>query len=183
MIEYGPWKIIETQQVYKDAFIDLKKDDVIRPDGNPGSHVKVWMKPGVSILAMDSDQNVYLTSEFHYAIGRDSIELVSGGIDAGETAEETAARELKEELGIEAGSWARLGSVDPFTTIINSPTELFLATDLKFGQPQQEATEVIECVKMPLSEAIEKVMTGVITHGPSCIAILKTARQNSVVSD
>lgn len=173
MIEHGPWKIRSTQQVYKDAYIDVTKDDVIRPDGHDGTHVKVWMKPGVSILPIDEQNCIYLTKEFHYAIGRDSLEVVSGGMEDGESADSTARRELKEELGITATDWQSLGSVDPFTTIIESPTELYIATGLSFGEPQLEGTELIESVKLPLARAVEMVVAGEITHGPSCIVILK----------
>ena len=66
-------------------------------------------------------------------IGRDSIEGVSGGIEPGETARGTAERELEEELGLRAERWTELGTVDPFTTIVVSPTRLYLAEGLTQG--------------------------------------------------
>ena len=90
MKEHGPWKIRETHPVYRDDNIEVTRDDVIRPDGKDGSHVKVFLKPGVSVLPIDAEDNVYLTSEFHYAVGRQSLEVVSGGREAGESAETTA---------------------------------------------------------------------------------------------
>ena len=83
------------------AAAGLRKDDVIRPDGRNGTHTVVRIKPGVSVLAIDSDRHVHLTDEFHYAIGRHSLEAVSGGTEPGETSLETAQRELREELGID----------------------------------------------------------------------------------
>jgi ADP-ribose pyrophosphatase len=175
MQNHGPWKILHTDSVYRDPYVEVTRDDVIRPDGKPGTHVKVFMKPGVSVLAMDAQKNVYLTHEFHYAIGRYSTELASGGIEKGESALSTAQRELREELGIVANDWLDLGSVHPFTTIIESPTQLYLATDLTFTESAPEGTELIDCVKMKLSEAIDKVLAGEIFHAPSCVAILKSA--------
>ena len=84
MQQYGPWQIRSSHEVYRDPWIAVRRDEVIRPDGADGTHVLVWMKPGVSVLALDDDGSVYLTDEFHYAIGRDSIELVSGGMEPGE---------------------------------------------------------------------------------------------------
>lgn len=175
MRQFGPWKIRETKQVYQDAFINVTKDDVVRPDGNDGYHVKVYMKPGVSVLPVDQDDNVYLTREFHYAIGRDSVEVVSGGMEPDEDPLVTARRELEEELGIIAEQFLNLGVVDPFTTIIESPTRLYLATNLSFVKSRPEGTELIECVKIGFDQAVELVMQGEITHGPSCILILKAA--------
>ena len=172
MKKHGPWKIRSSREIYTDPFIDVRGDDVIRPDGKDGHHVVVHMKPGVCVVAKDNDNFVYLTNEFHYGVGRYSLEAVSGGIETNEASTETALRELQEELGIRANNLSRLGCVDPFTTIVVSPTELFLATQLEFGETNQEGTEEIECVKMPLDEAVSKVLAGEITHAPTCTLLL-----------
>ena len=161
-------------EVYRDAWIELVRDVVIRPDGAPGTHCIVRLKPGVSVLALDAEGIVFLTEEFHYGVGRDTLEAVSGGIDAGEEALESARRELREELGITAGRWTDLGVCDPFTSVVVSPTRLFLARSLSFGETQQEGTERIRCRKIPFSEALRMVHASQITHAPSCLLILKT---------
>jgi ADP-ribose pyrophosphatase len=173
---YGPWTIESTDEVYSDPWLSVRCDKVVRPDGRPGTHSVVTIKPGVSVLARDDENNVYLTDEFHYAIGRNSLEAVSGGIDEGETAEEAARRELREELGIDADMLTPLGTVDPFTSSLVSPTRLFLATGLRFGPPDPEGTEQIRMVKVPLAEAVRMVLDSRITHAPSCVAILKVER-------
>jgi 8-oxo-dGTP pyrophosphatase MutT (NUDIX family) len=124
----------------------------------------------------DEDRHVYLTEEFHYAVGRTTIEAVSGGVEPGEDALATARRELQEEIGIEAEEWTDLGTVDPFTASIVSPTRLYLARKLRFGEQSPEGTEQIRCVGMPLDEAVRMVLESEITHGPSCVLILKAAR-------
>ena len=72
---------------------------MVRPDGNPGTYSTVRIKPGVCVIAIDNDDILYLTKEFHYAVGRDTIEGVSGGIEDTETAQLAAKRELAEEIG------------------------------------------------------------------------------------
>ena len=109
MIERGPWKIVNSRDVYADPWIRVQVDDVIRPDGQPGIHSIIHVKPGVCVLAMDAERNVYLTEEFHYAVGRVTLEGVSGGIEANETPLVTAQRELREELGISAARWTAPG--------------------------------------------------------------------------
>ena len=176
MTQHGPWQILESHEVYRDSWIAVRQDDVVRPDGKPGTHSVVTIKPGVTVLAMDDDDdNVYLTEEFHYGVGRITIEAVSGGIEADERPLETAKRELREELGIEAEEWIDLGVVDPFTASVVSPTQLYLARKLRFGDQAPEGTEQIRCVKMTLAEALQKVIDSKITHGPSCVLILKAA--------
>jgi ADP-ribose pyrophosphatase len=127
---HGPWTIKSTDEVYRDPFVQLTVDQVIRPDGEDGQHVVVHIKPGVCVIAVDANRDVHLTKEFHYAVGRDSIECVSGGVEPRENADLTAKRELQEELGLAAESWQFLTTIDPFTTIMTSPTRLYLATAL-----------------------------------------------------
>ena len=177
MKQYGPWQIKESNTVYTDPFVDLQVDQVIRPDGKNGQHVVVTIKPGVCVIALDEDQNVYLTKEFHYAVGRDSLEGVSGGIEPGDEALATAKRELQEEIGFIADTWRHLTTVDPFTTCMKSPTELYLATGLTSTECAPEGTELIELVKMHLDQAVEHVSTGRITHAPTCVALLLVSRQ------
>jgi ADP-ribose pyrophosphatase len=175
MQPHGPWKIVASHEVYRDPWISVRKDDVIRPDGKNGTYSYVHLKPGVCVVAVDDDGFIYLTEEFHYGVGRSTIEGVSGGIEPGEDALITAQRELKEEIGIDAEEWRDLGIVDPFTANVVSPTRLYLARGLHFGDHAPEGTELIRRVKMPLREAIDWVMEGRITHGPSGVLILKVA--------
>jgi 8-oxo-dGTP pyrophosphatase MutT (NUDIX family) len=170
----GPWLVEETVQRYQNSWLEVYEDIVIAPNGQLGAFATARMKAGVSVLALDGDDQVYLTREFRYAIERDSIEVVSGAIDDDELALSAARRELREELGIKASEWIELGSVDPFTSIILSPASLFLARELSFVEPDCDDTEIIQVVKVKLSEAVRMVMDSEITHGPSCILILKT---------
>lgn len=173
MKKNGQFIIKKSVQKYKNKWIEVVEDQVIRPDGKNGIFGVIKMIGGVSVLPLDEEGYVYMTEEFHYAIGIKDIETASGGLDGNEEPIETAKRELKEELGIEAREWIDLGLVNPFTTVIKSPQKIFLARKLAFGQDNQEDTEDIKLVKVKLEEAVKMVMDSVITHGPSCVLILK----------
>lgn len=175
MRQHGPWQVVQEELVYADPWIRVRKDEVIRPDGLPGIHTVIHLKPGVSVLALDEDRHVHLTEEFHYGVGRVTLEVVSGGCELNEDPLQTAHRELEEELGITAAQWDDLGVCDPFTANIVSPTRLFLARQLQFGSTAPEGTERIRCVTMSLDEAVAAVIGSRITHAPSCLAILKAA--------
>jgi len=169
----GPWIITGSTPKYTNPWINVTEDEVVRPDGKKGIFGKVIMKNGVSILPLDDQGNVYLTQEFRYALKEQSIEVVSGGIDDGETPLIAAKRELKEELGIEAKEWVDLGVLNPFTSVIHSPAQLFLARSLQFSKTNREGTEVITVIKIPFQEAVDMVMKSRITHGQSSVLILK----------
>jgi ADP-ribose pyrophosphatase len=134
------------------------------------------MKVGSSVLALDDDGQVYLIEEYKYGIRQPSIEVASGGIDAGETLLEAAKRELREEVGLEAADWVELGMIHSFIIAIDSPVHLFLARGLHKSKQALEPGEVIHVLKMTLRDAVEQVMTGAIQHGPTNVLVLKTAR-------
>lgn len=170
----GPWTIVGSRVVYKNPWITVVEDKVIRPDGKDGIFGTVNMKEGVSVLPLDDKNNVYLTREYKYAISRVILEAVSGGFDNDEDKLKTAKRELSEEIGVVAGKWKYLGFVDPFTNAILSPNHLYLAQNLIFQKSHPEGTEKIEIVKMPFDKAYQKVMDSEITHSATVALILKT---------
>lgn len=170
---HGPWRIEETEDVYRNDFIHVLEDRVVRPDGRPGRYATVRMRPGVCVLAVGEDVRAYLVRQFRYAAGRESLEAVTGAIDGGEDPLEAARRETREEAGIEGENWTRLGTVDVDTSIVHCPVHLFLARGLSFTTTDREGTEEIRVVDLPLAEAVRRVMRGEITHGPSCVLILK----------
>lgn len=174
-IKKGPWTITGSETKYKNPWIEVREDAVIRPDGKPGIFGVVKMKAGISVLPLDKDGNVYLTDEYHYAIERNTLEVVSGGVDENESLLDAAKRELKEETGLSAKEWTDLGSLDPFTGVINSPNHMYLARGLTEGESSPEGTETIRIVKMPFKDVLDQVLSGEITHGASVGAILKTA--------
>ena len=170
---YGSWMIQRRKLQYKNPWIEVYEDDVIRPDGNKGIHVFMSLKPGVSIFPLDSKGNVYLTKEFHYGVGKVTIEAVAGGVDKGEEFLQAAQRELAEELGIKAQEWIDLGSSDPLTGYLHCPHKLYLARKLIFGKQNMEGSESIESIKVSLAQAVEMVMASEITNSISCALILK----------
>ena len=179
--QHGPWTILKRNPIYQDPWIRVEQDDVLRPDGCPGSYSVVHLKPGVCVLAVDSRGVAHLTREFHYGVGRVTLEAVSGGIDSGEDALVTAKRELAEELGLTARTWESLGVVDPFTGSVVSPTALFLARDLTRGVPRPEGTEQIEAVELDLRAAVQRVLRSQITHAPTCAALMRAGLKLGVL--
>lgn len=134
----GPWKIKESQEKYKNPWMKVHEDKVIRPDGQEGICGIVEMLDGVCILPIDGDGYVYLIDLFRYALEKNSIEVVGGSVNKGEEILETAKRELKEEAGIIADEFIFLGTIYPLTTIIKSSSTLYLAKKIEicYGHPR-----------------------------------------------
>jgi 8-oxo-dGTP pyrophosphatase MutT (NUDIX family) len=172
----GRWTIKGSERVYRDDFVEFWVDEVEGPDGKPGRRAVTKLLPGVSVLALDAEGFVHLVKTLRYAVGRESVEAVAGAIDEGEEPREAARRELREELGIEAEELLDLGHADAVTSQVLSPSRLFLARGLKFGEPEREETEDIEPVKVSLEEAVSLVMSGEITQSLTGLVILKAEK-------
>jgi ADP-ribose pyrophosphatase len=174
--EHGPWKIKSSEVKYKSPWMEVREDAVIKPDGKDGAYSSVIFSDGASALPMDDEGNVYLVEIFRYALGHVSIEVPGGIVDAGEQPLQAAQRELKEELGITANEWTSLGHMDPFTGSVKSGAHMFLARKLTMGTAEPEGDEQIKMLKVKFEEAVQMVMDSKITHGQSCVLILKAAR-------
>jgi len=176
MAAHGPWFIYGRTEKYESDRLNVHEDRVKRPDGSDGVYATVTLKPGVAVLPVDSDGQVHLTRQFRYAVGRDTVEVPSGTLEPGEDPLEGAKREIREELGIQAGEWRHLGQVDIDTSIVMCPVDLFIAQQLHFTGTDQDSTELIRPLTISLESAIHMVTQGEITHSPSCVLILKAER-------
>ena len=172
----GPWTVLGSEQKYQDPFIEVVQDRVLRPDGTPGTYATVAMKPGVAILVVDRGDTAVLTRQFRYILGRESVEVACGGVEAGEDPREAARREVEEELGFVAEDWTDLGRIDLDTSIVRCPVALFLARGLSRTEARRDGAEVMANLEVPFAEAVRMVEDGRITHAPSCVLILKARR-------
>ncbi len=172
----GPFVIQSSATIYSSPWLSLREDQVIRPGGHPGRFAIVTMRAGSSVVAIDGQDRILLAREHKYAVEHETLELVSGGIDDSESALEAAQRELREEAGVSATQWTPLGVIDPFTTSVSSPNHLFMARDLRDSTASPDEGEVVTIVRIPFDDAIDMVLRSEITHGASCVAILKAAR-------
>lgn len=171
--KHGAWTIRSSERLYADEFAEVWVDEVSKPDGEPGRRMTMKMKPGVAVLALDEEGYAHLVRTFRYAVGKECVEVVQGGVEEGEEPLASARRELKEELGIEAEEMTDLGLVDAITSQVFSPSRIYLARRLSFGEPETESTESLQPLKVEFAEAVRMVMDGEITQGISCALILK----------
>jgi len=164
----------ESKIIYQNRHITLREDRVSDRKGKEHVFAVASVNSGAAVLPMDEEGNVYLVKQFRYALGKDSIEIPGGGLDSQEKPLDIAKRELLEELGIKALQWIHLGFVNSLTSTVVHREDLFLARGLEFHTPSPDETEELTMVKMKFSEAVKLVMQSHITHGPSCVLILKT---------
>jgi 8-oxo-dGTP pyrophosphatase MutT (NUDIX family) len=179
MRHHGPWLIHDSSEKFRNRFVAVSEDRVTQPDGSTGAFATVTLNPGVAVLAIDDRGEVHLARQFRYAIGSDSVEVVTGAVEAGENVLDAAKRELREEVGLAAEEWIDLGSIDMDTSILRCPVQLYLARRLRQVGKDPDPSERITPLTLPFKEALSMVHEGAVTHAPSCVLILKAARHLS----
>jgi ADP-ribose pyrophosphatase len=165
------------ERVYSGRVLDLDVDDVEEPGGGRGRREVVRQPGSVAALPVDRDGRVVLVRQYRYAVDARVFELPAGRRDPGETPEEGARRELKEEVGL------RAASLEPLLVFWTTPgfcdevMHLFRATGLEPVPPRPEADERIEQATFSLEEAMAMVARGEIREGKTLIALLLEARR------
>src|SRR5215213_8708976 len=130
--KHGSWAIRSSERLYADEFAEVWVDEVSRPDGEPARRVTMRMKPGVAVLALDGEGFAHLVRTFRYAVGKESVEVVQGGVEEGEEPGAAARRELKEELGIEAETEAT-ESLEPVKVKLEEAVRMVMDAEITQG--------------------------------------------------
>ena len=160
----GPFEETARTIRYENGWIRVEEASVVRPNGENGIFGLVYMKPGSTVLALDERQRVLLIEEYKYAVERETLELISGGIDAGEDPSAAALRELREETGYRAQRVTTLGCIEPFTTVIASINHIFLAEELVFDPLPGRQEDILAPRWVSFAAAMDMFEAGKITH-------------------
>lgn len=162
--------------VYRNAWISVREDHVVRPDGNPGIYGVVTLRPSIGVVAINDLDQVVLVGQWRYTVNRWSWEVPRGGSHEGETDMlAVAKRELAEETGVVAEHWRALGTVDVCNGVADDVQSLFLATGLSNTQRNLDPEEEIAVEWRPFSEAVRMALDGRITEVCSVAALLRVA--------
>lgn len=117
---------------------------------------RVGVKGIVIMVAVTLSGNVILEKQFRPPMGRDVLELPAGLVEAGESMEAAAKRELIEETGWSAGKIEFLAEGPISTGASTEALKAYLCTDLSFiGKNGGDDNEIIEVIEVPLSQAQE----------------------------
>ncbi|GAA3916468.1 ADP compounds hydrolase NudE [Luteimonas lutimaris] len=130
----------------------------------------------VAVVPMLDDETVLLVREYAAGVHRYELGLVKGRIDAGETPEHAANRELMEEAGYGAKSVQVLRSLTLAPTYMSHQTHLVLARDLYPKRLPGDEPEELDVVPWKLDALHELILREDFSEGRS-IAALFIARE------
>lgn len=173
----NPWKTKSKATIYQNPWIKVEEHQVVIPSGKDGIYGKVIFKnKALAIVPVDNELNTWLVGQFRYTLDEYSWEIPMGGGLLEVDILESAKRELKEETGLSANKWTQIMRIHTSNSVTDEEGFVFLAEDLTEGETEFEETEQLQIIKLPLKEAIQKVMDGEITDAISVAGLLKVAR-------
>lgn len=169
-------KRISRNIIFEGKVFSVAKDINVLPDGREAPREIVLHNGGAGILPVDEDGNVTLVRQYRCGIENINLEICAGKKEQGEDPAGCALRELAEELGLRASVIRSLGTIAATPAYDSEIMYIYLATGLKPVGQSLDDGEFLEIVKMPLADAVEMVMAGMITDAKTQIALLKAKR-------
>ncbi len=172
-------RILASKTVLKTKLFTVDEVSVEFPNAIQATHHVVKRVPAVYIFPLTPQYELYLVREDSYITQDTVLQAPAGFIENNENPLQAAKRELREETGIIAGQWEEFAKLELAKSSLDAKTHLFLAKDLEIGVAIPEETENIEIIKIPLAEAVKKVMSGEIRKASVVAGILMLDRLKS----
>lgn len=167
-----------TRDVTDSRFLQLEQVDLEFSNGERRTYER--MKPGglgaVIIVPMLDAETVLLVREYGVGLERYELGLPKGRLDPGETVQQGADRELKEEVGYGARRLTPLHTLSLSPSYMTHVAHVVLAQDLYPERLEGDEPEPLEVVPWKLAELHTLVARDDVTEGRS-IAALFMARE------
>jgi ADP-ribose pyrophosphatase len=159
------------RMIFRGRKIDLALQEVALRDGTMAEREVVLHRGAVALVPMVDDGHVCLVRNRRYTVDRMLLEVPAGTIDPGESADQTAERELLEETGYRAGRIRRIREWFVSPGVMNERMYLYVCEDLRPGPVRPELDEVLETVIVPWDEALAMADDGRIEDAKTLLAL------------
>ena len=172
-----PFQTVSSRIVWACPWYRVRQDTILTPDGSPGEYNVIEKMDAVWIVPVTTEGQIALVYQYRYTIDAWGWEVPAGSLEAGQTAEEAARLELWQEVGGVAERLEYVGRFYLANGICDEAGHIFLATWVVLGQPRHEPAEVMSVHPKPIGEALEMARAGLISDGPSALALLLCAER------
>ena len=169
----NPWQVLSSEVKYDNPWIRVTEHQVLNAAGNPGIYGVVHFKNLAIGVVPYEDGQIWLVGQYRFPLGRYSWEIPEGGGKLSVPPLDSAKRELKEETGLEAGSYEVIVQMDLSNSVSDEEAIVYLARGLRSGEAQPEEDEVLALRRVPLAEAYALVEHGEIRDSLTVAAIYK----------
>lgn len=151
---------ISTEYPFAGKLIKVRVDKVRLPSGKESNREVVEHPGSVVIIPVTTDGKVIFVRQYRYATGEYLLELPAGLSDEEEDPEQTAVRELKEEVAHVPGGLRKLCSVYMSPGYSDKMTTIFLAENCMPVDAEDDPDEPLQILYVPLSEVAGMVGSG-----------------------
>ena len=166
-------EIVSKERKFDGVVIDVEHWQVRLPDGSLGLREVALHKGAAAVVPVDEQGRVPMVRQFRAPIGRVTLEIPAGKLDyVGEDPLACAHRELEEETGLRAGKMEKLTHVVTTPGFCTEQIGLYLATELSQHEDHPDPDEFLHVEKMPLSEAVSRVMSGELCDAKTALGLL-----------
>lgn len=147
-----PFEFIRSEILLQGRAFKIRRDTLKTPDGRETKYEIVEHGGSVVLVPVDDQGNVLFVRQYRHATGQDLLELPAGTRDGEEPFEECAAREIREETGMEAGALLKVGEFYLVPGYSSEFMAVFLATDLKENPLDGDEDEFLQLEKYTVKE-------------------------------
>ena len=166
------WKQGASKILLHTPVFDVTSVPSVSAQGVSGDYV-VLNGPDWVIVVPDAGKDFLMVKQWRHGENALSIEFPGGVMDKGETPEQAAARELKEETGCSAGKLIHLRTMNPNPAVMSNHVHFFLAQDLSSaGDQQLDEDEFISCFAMSKDEVGQKMGSKEFPHAIMASALM-----------
>src|SRR5206468_1855894 len=123
-------------------------------------------------LAIQDDGRIVLVRQYRYPVDDALWELPAGRLDAGESPEQAAQRELQEEIGQKAGSLSRMTFFFTTPGFCDESMHVFRATGLAPSKAKGDEDERIEAQALPPTELEAMIDRGEVREAKTLVPLL-----------
>jgi 8-oxo-dGTP pyrophosphatase MutT (NUDIX family) len=169
------FETISSETLHTGKIFALRRDDVRMPGGKIVTREIVEHYGAVAIVAIDDEGRIPMVHQYRHPFGRRLWELPAGLLDLnGEAPHLTAARELREEAGLEAQTWQVLVDLDSTPGFSDESVRVYLATGLtQVDRPEAHDEEADMTLQWyPIENAVGRVFSGEIVNALAVAGIL-----------
>lgn len=163
---------VETQQVWRGGFLDVRRDTVRLPNGREAAREYIVHPGAVMIVPLLDDGRLVVERQFRYPLQRSFIEFPAGKIDPGEETLACAQRELTEETGYRAAEWARAGILHNAIAYSSEGIEIWFARGLVAGERHLDEGEFLDVFALTAEEMEAMAARGELTDAKTLIGLL-----------